>query len=100
MSTYNQQQSVSTSAVADAAGSSEKQMMKKPKLRMQKDEAYNFLRLATALKILMNTYVETDALVRAEALLKAYLLDYKKVREINIYCDILIAGHSYMARSR
>ncbi|TDL15548.1 hypothetical protein BD410DRAFT_732539 [Rickenella mellea] len=49
---------------------------KPPSIRMQSDEASNFLRLATALKIILSSSIDEAQLDRAEALLEEYLLLY------------------------
>ncbi|TDL13709.1 hypothetical protein BD410DRAFT_734964 [Rickenella mellea] len=52
---------------------------KKPKVRMQDGEARNFLRLATALKILLSSSIDDEQLERAQILLEEYLLGFKEL---------------------
>lgn len=50
-----------------------------PRARMHKDEPVNFLRLATALKIIMGSSVKEDIITRALSLLEEYLIEFRKV---------------------
>ncbi|KAJ7744275.1 hypothetical protein DFH07DRAFT_925148 [Mycena maculata] len=52
---------------------------KVPIQRMQKGEERNFLRFATALKILVGSSIRTDGLDRAVGLLRDYLLNFSKL---------------------
>lgn len=52
---------------------------KKPVVRMQCDEPYNFLRLATSLKILLGRSIDGDKLFRSAQLMQDYLLTFKQV---------------------
>jgi hypothetical protein len=52
---------------------------KKPIPHMQKDEPYNFLRLATALKIFLGSSVKKNMIPRATKLLQDYLCGFRKV---------------------
>ncbi|KAH7923259.1 hypothetical protein BV22DRAFT_986942, partial [Leucogyrophana mollusca] len=52
---------------------------KQPKLRMQKDEPVNLLRLATALKIFCGRSIRLSMLPRANELLREYLLEFKRL---------------------
>ena len=51
----------------------------KPARRMQHGEAVNFLRLATALKILLSSSIDETQLQHGEALLLEYLQGFKDV---------------------
>lgn len=50
-----------------------------PLPRMQKDEDINFLRFATALKILVGSAIKNSSLEKAELLLREYLLKFAVV---------------------
>jgi hypothetical protein len=52
---------------------------KKPFRRMHNDEPRNFLRFATALKILVGSSITRDGLQRAKGLLRDYLLKFSEV---------------------
>ncbi|TDL17025.1 hypothetical protein BD410DRAFT_816596 [Rickenella mellea] len=52
---------------------------KPPSIRMHSDEASNFLRLATALKIILSSSIDEAQLDRAETLLEEYLLGFKEL---------------------
>jgi hypothetical protein len=52
-----------------------------PTPRMHADEPHNFLRFATALKILLASSVEESGLDRASDLLRDYLLGFREVCE-------------------
>ncbi|KAJ7661829.1 hypothetical protein B0H17DRAFT_849898, partial [Mycena rosella] len=52
---------------------------KEPVRRMQLDEDYNFLRFATALKILVGSSIHIDDGVVARKLLEKYLLNFSKL---------------------
>lgn len=52
---------------------------KAPVRRMQPDEPRNFLRFATALKILVGSSITLQGLERAKALLRNYLLGFLEV---------------------
>lgn len=51
----------------------------KPRQRIQAEEDVNFLRFATALKILVGSSIRIDRIDRAKQLLEGYLLGYSKV---------------------
>jgi hypothetical protein len=53
---------------------------KAPFQRMQEGEDENFLRFATALKILVGSSIHREGLNRAKQLLEDYLLGFSKVR--------------------
>lgn len=50
-----------------------------PKVRMQPTEAELFLKLAAAIKIFTSSSISEDQLVRADSLIKQYLLGFKEV---------------------
>ncbi|KII83669.1 hypothetical protein PLICRDRAFT_180270 [Plicaturopsis crispa FD-325 SS-3] len=52
---------------------------KKPKLLMQKDEPVNFLRFATAIKVLLSSTITEDMIRYALTLLQEYLLKFKEL---------------------
>lgn len=52
---------------------------------MQKGEPENFLRLATALKILMSVTIMDDAIPRGEALYETYLIEFRRVCSSSFY---------------
>lgn len=51
-----------------------------PELRMHADDAQNFLRLATTLKIILSRSITDADLNRAEQLMSDYLKTYQQVR--------------------
>ncbi|KAF8834588.1 hypothetical protein BDN67DRAFT_914663, partial [Paxillus ammoniavirescens] len=53
--------------------------LKMPKVRMQREEPVNFLRLSAALKIFCGSSIKLEMLPRAEELLQAYLFGYKQI---------------------
>lgn len=53
-----------------------------PELRMDPTDADNFLKLATALKIIMGRSIRLDDLARAKVLLQEYLRTYLKVHQM------------------
>lgn len=55
---------------------------KPPKLRMQAGEDENFLRFATALKIMVGSSIRHEGITRARSLLEAYLLGFAQVWSI------------------
>lgn len=54
----------------------------KPSPRMVKEEDKNFLRFATALKMLIGRSIRRDQLPRIKSLLQEYLLTFERVRGI------------------
>ena len=52
-----------------------------PRPRLQRDEITNFLKLSTALKLLLATHISDSAINRASKLLEEYLLDFGRVSD-------------------
>jgi hypothetical protein len=68
---------------AQKAGKTKSRCPREPKApfqRMQEGEDENFLRFATALKILVGSSIHREGLNRAKQLLEDYLLGFSKVR--------------------
>ena len=63
---------------------------KKPVPRMQKDEPYNFLRFATALKIFLGSSVQKNMIPRAAGLLQDYLCGFQKVSSVVSVCIYIL----------